>query len=241
MPSIEVLKKMCMCEGIGEILAEGAKGAAEKIGKGAEKFAMHVGGELLPMHDPRFTPGWGGTYVSDPTPARHTRGGTQFIESGMVNPEIFIPWGLKDVPPKIEKYDPAGKGEIHALVAARQYLVETSGTCLFAADALHFPFLDLMKAVTGWDLNDDELMKTGKRIATILHAFNLREGFKPSYFTAPPRAAGDPPLKVGSLKDITVDLEDRKKQYYEAMGFDTNTGKIREDIIEALGLQDIIS
>lgn len=196
---------------------------------------------MLPMHDPRFAPGWGGTYVSDPTPARHTRGGTQFIESGMVDPEIFITWGLKDVPSKIEKYDPAGKGKIHALVAARQYLVEASGACLFAADALHFPFLDIMQAVTGWDLNDEELMKTGKRIATMLHAFNLREGFAPGDFTAPPRVSGNPPLKAGSLKDITLDLEGLKRQYYEAMGFDTNTGEIRKDRIVELGLQDILS
>lgn len=238
---IAVLQKMCMREGIGDILAEGAKGAAEKIGKGAEQFAMQVGGEMLPMHDPRCAPGWGGTYVSDPTPARHTRGGTQFIESGMVDPEIFLTWGLKDVPSKIEKYNPAGKGKIHALVAARQYLVEASGACLFAADALHFPFRDLMKAVTGWDLSDDEMMKTGKRIATMLHAFNMREGFNPSDFSAPPRAIGDPPLKVGSLKDVTIDSKDLQKQYYEAMGFDPATGEIRKEIIEELELQDIIT
>jgi aldehyde:ferredoxin oxidoreductase len=238
---IEVLKKMCTREGIGDLLAEGAQVAAAKIGRGAEKFAMHVGGEMLPMHDPRFAPGWGATYVSDPTPARHTRGGTQFIESGMADPTIFIPWGFKDIPSKVEKYNPAGKGKIHALMVARQYLVETSGTCLFAADALHFPFLDLMKAVTGWDLMDEEVIETGKRIATLLHAFNLREGFKPKDFTIPPRASGNPPLKAGVLKDITLDIEGLQRQYYEAMGFDTQTGEIRKDRIEALGLKDILS
>ena len=238
---IEVLKKMCVREGIGELLADGAKVAAAKIGGKAEKFAMHVGGEMLPMHDPRCVPGWGATYISDPTPARHTRGGTQFIESGMVDPAIFIPWGVKNIPSKMEKYDPAGKGEVHAMISARQYLVEVSGTCLFAADGLIFPFIDLMKAVTGWDLNDEELINTGKRIATILHAFNLREGFKPKDFKMPPRAAGDPPLKMGALKDITIDTEGLKRQYYEAMGFDVKTGAIRKDRIKVLGLQDILS
>jgi aldehyde:ferredoxin oxidoreductase len=227
-------------EGIGDLLADGAKEAAAKIGRGAEKFAMHVGGEMVPMHDPRCAPGWGATYVSDPTPARHTRGGTQFIEGGMVNPEIFIPWGIKDVPSKLEKYNPAGKGEVHAIMSARQYLVETSGTCLFAADGINFPFIDLMKAVTGWDVGGEELIKTGKRIATLLHAFNLREGFKPKEFTIPPRIAGNPPLKAGALKDVTLDLEGLKRQYYEAMGFDPETGVIRKDRIRELGLQDIL-
>lgn len=238
---IEVLKKMAKREGIGDLLADGAKIAASKIGRGAEKFAMHVGGEMVPMHDPRFAPGWGATYVSDPTPARHTRGGTQFLESGMVNPAIFAPWGVKGLPDKLEKYDPTGKGKIHAIISARQYLVEVSGTCLFAADGLNFPFIDLMKAITGWDLTGDELITTGQRIATLLHAFNLREGFKPKEFTMPPRIAGNPPLKVGALKDITLDLEGLKRQYYEAMGFDPETGAIRKDRIEALGLNDILS
>jgi aldehyde:ferredoxin oxidoreductase len=237
---ISLLEKMGRREGIGDLLAEGAKAAATKIGRGAEKFAMHVGGEMVPMHDPRFAPGWGATYVSDPTPARHTRGGTQFIESGMVNPEIFVPWGVKDVPSKMEKYNPAGKGKIHAIMAARQYLVETSGACLFAADGVSFPFLDLMRAVTGWDLTDEEVIQTGKRIATIFHAFNLREGFKPKDFTMAPRVAGDPPLKAGALKGITIDVEDLKRQYYEAMGFDPGTGEIRKDKIKELGLQDIL-
>jgi aldehyde:ferredoxin oxidoreductase len=56
----------------------------------------------------------------------------------------------------------------------------------------------------------------------------------------PPRLSGIPPFKVGLLKDITIDFEGLKKQYYEAMGFDTETGKIRKDRIEALGLKDIL-
>jgi aldehyde:ferredoxin oxidoreductase len=43
------------------------------------------------------------------------------------------------------------------------------------------------------------------------------------------------------LKDVTIDFEGLKRQYYEAMGFDIKTGKIREDRIEALGLKDILS
>jgi aldehyde:ferredoxin oxidoreductase len=90
-------------------------------------------------------------------------------------------------------------------------------------------------------LTVEELIKTGQRISTLLHAFNLREGFKPGEFKMPPRISGNPPLKVGLLKDITIDFEDLKRQYYEAMGFDTKTGAIRKDRIEALGLQDILS
>lgn len=237
---IRLLEKMCRREGIGDLLADGAKAAAEKIGRGAEKYAMHVGGEMVPMHDPRCAPGWGATYVSDPTPARHTRGGTQFLEVGALDPTILSLWGLTDVPAKVEKYDSEGKGRIHAVMVARQYLVETSGCCLFAADGLHYPFIDCLRAVTGWDVGAQELIKTGRRIATLLHAFNLREGFRPSDFRLPPRIAGDPPLEVGALKGIKIDPENLKRQYYEAMGFDYESGEIRPDVLKELGLEEIL-
>jgi aldehyde:ferredoxin oxidoreductase len=234
---IDVLKKMCVREGIGDILAEGAQRAAAEIGKGSERFAMHVGGEMVPMHDPRCTPGWGATYVSDPAPARHVRGGTAFVESGPVNETLYQALGL---PTKVEKYNPEGKGKMHAVLAGWQHLVNSSGMCLFGADALPFSLIDFLKASTGWDLTYDELIKTGQRISTLLHGFNLREGFKPSDFVIPPRVAGHPPLKAGLLKDRTIDIEGLKKQYYEAMGFDVDTGAISKERIHALGLQDVL-
>ena len=234
---IEVLKKMCLREGIGDLLAEGSREAAKRIGRGAEQFSMDVGGELIPMHDPRQVPGIGATYVSDPTPARHTRSGTAFQEEGMANPVTMNILGL---PLQMERYDPTGKGRSHSLVTAWQHLINTTGLCIFAGDGLNFSLLEMMKGVTGWNLDHEELIKTGKRISTLLHAFNLREGFKPADFTMPPRPYGSPPFKAGSLKGITVDVENLKRQYYEAMGFDPATGEIRKDRIEELGLQNII-
>jgi aldehyde:ferredoxin oxidoreductase len=234
---IDMLKKICMREGMGDILAEGAMRASAKIGKGSEQFAMHVGGEMIPMHDPRCAPGWGATYVSDPAPARHVRGGTAFVESGPVNESLYQALGL---PTKVDKYNPEGKGRMHAVLAGWQHLVNTSGMCLFGADAMPFSLIDFLKASTGWDLSYDELINTGQRISTILHAFNLREGFRPSDFAIPPRVAGNPPLKAGLLKGITIDMDNLKRQYYEAMGFDIDTGEIRKERINALGLQDVL-
>lgn len=101
-------------------------------------------------------------------------------------------------------------------------------------------FLGCMNAITGWDLDYEEIVETGKRITTLLHAFNLREGFKPSDFTLPERTRGNPPLQAGGLKGVTVDSERLKQGFYEAMGFDFETGAIDRDRIIALGLDDIL-
>lgn len=77
---IDMTWKLARREGLGDILADGVKVAAEKLGKGAEKFAIHVGGQELPMHDPKLMTGFGAArttaalYHIEPTPARHMQG-----------------------------------------------------------------------------------------------------------------------------------------------------------------------
>jgi len=71
--------KVANREGLGGILADGVKIAAERIGKGAEKFAVHIGGQELGMHDPKApsrTQSWppAARYQMDATPGRHTAG-----------------------------------------------------------------------------------------------------------------------------------------------------------------------
>jgi aldehyde:ferredoxin oxidoreductase len=234
---VTVLEKMIRREGIGDLLAEGAQIAAAKIGRGAEKFAMHVGGEMVAMHDPRESPGWGAAYVADASPARHTRGGTYDVE--MAWPKDPILYGL-GLPRSMEKYNPEGKGKAHALLASFRHLINVSGACMFAVDGLNFPLMEILTSVTGWDLTPEEFIKAGYRIATLQHAFNLREGFKPSDFTMPPRIEGKPPFKVGVFKDLTLDMEELKKRFYEAMGFDYQTGAIKRERIAELGLDDVL-
>ena len=234
---VDLVHKIAKREGIGDLLAEGGKIAAERIGKGAEFMAMHVGGELMPMHDPRQAPGWGATYCSDPGPSKHTRGGTQFAEDGH-GPELICK--MLGIPAELEKYNPEGKGKYHAIMAGWQHLTNTSGACLFAADGLNFRFVDVMKGITGWDLTPENLVETGQRIATMLHAFNLKHGFQPSDYKIPARVCGDPPLTAGKLKDVKIDFEELKRQYYEAMGYDVDTAAIKPETIQKLGLQDIL-
>ena len=67
-------------EGIGDLLADGSKIAARKIGGDAEKFAIHAGGQELGMHDGRNDPGFNVHYSVEPTPGRHTLGSQLYDE-----------------------------------------------------------------------------------------------------------------------------------------------------------------
>ncbi|MBI2863540.1 MAG: aldehyde ferredoxin oxidoreductase family protein [Chloroflexi bacterium] len=68
---IAMLEKLAKREGLGDVLADGVKKAAEKIGKNAGDYAIHIGGQEVPMHDPRTRPNTYPVYQVDATPARH--------------------------------------------------------------------------------------------------------------------------------------------------------------------------
>ena len=50
---------------------------------------------------------------------------------------------------------------------------------------------------------------------------------------------GDPPLKTGPLKDITIDLNTLTGEYCEKMGWDPKTGKPSQKKLEELGLEKV--
>ncbi len=228
---------MCRREGIGDVLADGAKWAAQKIGRGAEELAMHAGGEMLAMHDPRCFPGWGATYISDSTPGRHTRGGTAFAEHGGVNERAYAGMG---VPFKLDPVRPDGQGAVprapRRLAALGEHL--RSLPVRRGQHASGFRGMHERHHRLGPGLRRDRRDRRG--ITTLLHGFNLREGFKPDDFKLPERARGNPPMKAGALKGVTIDSEGLKKQFYEAMGFDCQTGAIDRERIVALGLDDVL-
>jgi aldehyde:ferredoxin oxidoreductase len=72
---VAMTEKMAAREGFGDILADGVKAAAKKIGRGAEKFAVHIGGQELGMHDPKLGHDMVSfaRYQMDATPGRHTQ------------------------------------------------------------------------------------------------------------------------------------------------------------------------
>ena len=82
--------KLINREGLGDILADGVKIAAEKIGKGAENFAVHIGGQELGMHDPKLPAGGrpqAARYQMDATPGRHNSGfGPSGFGRHIINP-----------------------------------------------------------------------------------------------------------------------------------------------------------
>ncbi|UCH50421.1 MAG: aldehyde ferredoxin oxidoreductase family protein [Chloroflexota bacterium] len=227
---VEMTGKLSRREGFGDILADGTKIAAQKIGRGAEKFAMQVEGQEVPMHDPRRTPGWGTSYKVDAAPGRHTSGNENNV---MFIPEMTIPdFNFKEY---------SGRGEAHRAGASWFHITDSSGFCMLGYMCLPARALpEFLTAVTGWRLDMVSLMEVGERIANLRQAFTVREGLVPTSFDVPGRIIGDPPQKEGPLIDRTLDLPIMVSDYYRAMDWDLVTGKPSRKKLEALGLRDVI-
>jgi aldehyde:ferredoxin oxidoreductase len=224
---VEMTEKIAKRDGFGALLADGIKVAYEQLGVGKE-FAVHVNGEEVPAHDPKLTPGLASTYILDATPGRHTQGG-----------ELLAPVELEldDVDP----YAYTGAAENHTKLVNIMHVVNAAGLCMFGY--LSYPaqcIPDQLSAVTGWDFDMDEVYKTGKRIGTIRHAFNLREGHNPLTRNVPGRLVGEPPLKEGNVKNVTVDYKNLNREFLEFYGWNPQTTIPSEAALRELGMEFLI-
>ena len=243
---VVLTEKMAKKEGFGDVLADGVKVAAEKINRGAEKYAIHIHGQEPPMHDPRNTPSFATVYQSDATPGRHLQGSCAHFEMGALEDFEFPHFGIK-IPPVDRgtfKHTYTGKGKWETLFRGHSHLGNTAGACLIAdlGPGMITPVDTIPKflsVITGWEFTPEEMLRIGDRISTIRQAINVREGLTPGDFVMPGRTIGDPPLKEGPIANITIDVDTLVAEYYKAMDWDLETGKPSKKKLLELGLEDV--
>lgn len=225
---ISLIEKIARREGIGSLLADGSKLAAERIGRNAREFAMQIGGQELPMHDQRLYPGLLTVYWADPTPGRHTQGS-----------ETWIPAGLET--PSFDAESQAGRGEVHKLLAHLNHVMDAGGFCIFSYFAIEINnLIESWNAVTGWNTNLQELLVAGERISNLRHAFNLREGINFWNYDVPKRLLGSPPLPAGPTAGVTLDAKLLLGDFLKAAQWDEKTLRPGKEKLAQLGLGQVI-
>jgi aldehyde:ferredoxin oxidoreductase len=234
---VEFMKKIAFREGFGNVLADGVKRAAHRIGGGADKYAIHVKGLELGMHDPRAFEAMSLTYACAPTGGRHMEGETLWVEQNM-----GIPYDEMDLA-GLDRLSTDRKAEAAFKVQNVWTALSASGYCLLAAatgttmyllsDNLHF-----LQAVTGWDMNFDELMKAGERIFNVRRAFSMRHGATVDEDTLPERLLHEP-VKFGPSKGSVARLDEMLPEFYALRGWDPQNGKPTKEKLLELGLDDI--
>ncbi|HEX7602652.1 MAG TPA: aldehyde ferredoxin oxidoreductase family protein [Polyangiaceae bacterium] len=232
--------KMGKAEGCGEWLRHGSASASRHVGKDSERFAIHVHGQEPAYHDTRFSSLMGVTFVSDPTPGRHTAGsaswnqvfGVKFALPSAVDPKaVVVPW-----------HGTEGKGVAQAHFSNAHQAMNGLGLCMFTMLTGGLPWMELTNALTGWSLTEKDLLESGERIQNLRAAFNVREGIKPIDFTPHPRMLGDGDglLSAGPLKGVTVPLAQLKRDYFLAMQWSPESGRLRRARAVELGMAELL-
>jgi len=224
---IAMTQKLADKDGFGAIIGDGVKRAAEKIGRGSEKYAMHIQGQEYPAHDPKFSYQFACGYRMDATPGRHTRSGGNG------------PGGLPK--PNIDPDSWSGRGEAQKIDICFKHCAESTGCCAFVSDS--YPaaavLAEFLTAVTGWNITIQDVLSVGERIANVRQAFNIREGINPLKFQNPNRMIGQPPIQYGPHAGQTIDEATIDREFCEAMQWDVQTTEPSKKRLVELGMEDV--
>jgi aldehyde:ferredoxin oxidoreductase len=229
---MKVLRKIAFRDGFGDLLADGSLAAAKRIGKGTEKYAMHVKGLELPGYDVRALKAHGLGYATAYTGADHCR--------GYAFQEVFgvpIPW-------EVDRFATEDKGKLTIWNQdVRAATLDCAPMCAFLLD-MAVPdtacqnTAALMEGVTGLSFTPEEVMEVGERVNNLARAFNVREGFTRADDTLPERLMTEP-LQEGASKGHVIsreDLDTMLDEYYSLRGWDVETGTPTRAKLTELGL-----
>ncbi|MEM1550410.1 MAG: aldehyde ferredoxin oxidoreductase family protein [Candidatus Bathyarchaeia archaeon] len=226
---IKVVEMMGRRDGLGNILAEGVKRAAELIGKGADKFANHIKGVEMTGYDIRGLKTAAVGYAVSFRGADHNRHGAYALDiAGKVNRFKF------------EK----GRSKLVIEIEDLYMIIDSLIVCKFSRGVYYKGFEDLAKyytLVTGIEMTAEELRRTGERLSNLARLANIREGLS--------RKDDHLPIKVMTtpIPDETVskgsyitqeELDFMLDDYYEHRGW-TRDGIPTLEKIKELGLEDL--
>ncbi len=196
--------------GLGDLLAEGSRRAAERIGGGSAAFAPHVKGLEMPGYEPRSLHAMALGLAVNARGADHNRSGA--YEADLSGDLDRLDGGPAHVAAAIETED-------------RAAVMDSMILCKFLRGVFTDPFAEwaaLLSVVTGWDLTGPELRRTAQRIVLAKRMFNLREGWQPEDDWLPERLLSEPlELASGRVAALTPDrLRLMIDGYYAARGLD---------------------
>jgi len=246
---VEMVKRIGEREGLGWLLGEGVRRAAEQIGGTASEYAIHVKGLEFPMHDPRAAAGFAIQYATGSIGATHSEAqlSSYFIEDYLyVNPEDEQ--RLRDVleefgySARLDRFETQGKGELVAKMQNFGAMLNSLVVCSFMFEYQRVrpsEFIELLNSVTGWNMDYDEFMKTGERICNLTRMFNVRRGISRKDDTLPARILTRKRM-AGTNPEYLPHLGVMLNEYYSYKGW-SEEGIPTAEKLEELGLKNCLT
>lgn len=226
---VALLHKMGKREGIGDLLADGTRPAAERLGKDLSDMLVEVKGVEVPMHDPRAFWSNALNYAVANRGACHMEGVTFTVESGLPFPDLGYTAPM-------DRFIPDGKAELNVKMHDLMALYDGLGICKFYIVVSYGPTVlaEWLSLCTGWKVTPEDLMRIGERIFTAKRAINVERGLTRKDDYLPKRL-----LTVPQRDDIGPvsphGMERMLDEYYRLRGWNAD-GAPTEARLKALGL-----
>lgn len=240
---LRLLEMMAHRQGFGDLLAEGTRRAAQTIGQGAGKYAMHVKGLEIPAQDGRAQKSMGLAHVTSTRGADHLKAFPVIDETGYPDegrrrygeeylPEIVDPLATKHKPMLVKD------GEDFGAVVDSVGLCKSGGTFVLAE--LYWPEVAAaIEAATGMDMPVERLKRIGERIYNLQRCYDVWHGITRADDVLPRRFLEEP-SPSGHARGEVIDLEPMLEEYYALRGWDPATGWPTAEKLRELGLGEAI-
>ncbi|MFW9831244.1 MAG: aldehyde ferredoxin oxidoreductase family protein [Candidatus Thorarchaeota archaeon] len=238
---IKLIHMIAHREGFGDILAEGSYRAAQKIGRGTEKFVMHSKKQEIAGQEPRAQKSMGLATATAARGADHLYAFPVLDEVGF-DEEIGIRYGKQFLPEIGDRLDPKYKGIMVKENEDFCALVESLGVCKYGT--LIPPVLFYEDIVAAFDvtvgvtLTEAQFRLIGERVVNLNRAFNIREGIRRKDDSLPRRLT-QTPAPEGPSKGQVVELDQMLDEYYDQRGWRIEDGLPRKQTFHRLGLDDV--
>ncbi|MDQ7784578.1 MAG: aldehyde ferredoxin oxidoreductase family protein [Desulfomonilaceae bacterium] len=228
---VEAVEKIGRREGIGDLLAEGTKRAAEKLGAGAEYAAIQVKGLELASCGVRASKGEGVSHAVSPRGGDHLRPYASTVDAfGYRDPELGITGDID--------YLEDGNKEWVKPLQELSMATNLLGVCLFASITLAVKastWASLLSAAVGREVSTADLLKGAERAINMERMVNARFGLDRKDDTLPRRVLEEP-APDGRGEGQVVNLEVALDSYYGTMGWDLVSGLPTQAKLAELGL-----
>lgn len=233
---LALIEKIARRDGIGELLSLGVKGAAQRLGQGSDRFAVHVKGLEVPYHDPRAFTSMAVVYATAVRGACHLEGLTYFAEGGAFPSEkigLDRPWN---------PHETDGKAELAKRMQDFMSVFNALGLCKFLIRGRQGPeeIAAWVRNITGWEMDAAELLAAGERIFTLKRLVGFRfQGVSRDDDTLPPRLLLDP-RPTGGAAGVLPDLDPMLSDYYQLRGWGSD-GRVPNETLERVGLGEYVT
>jgi len=229
-PALELLKKIALREGIGDVMAEGSDYVGKKFKIPQDDIATVYGMEI-PYHDLRRMYGMAVSYaLATPRGPCHTSCDAYMVILGLpfsqFGIELNVDWYQDDKP----------MAEFCARIQDYRALYASLILCSFANPPSEM-VLEMVIKATGLNLTMEDFKLLGERIYMIKRMFNLKMGLTPADDRLPKIALN--PVNEGGSAGKTPNFQQLKNAYYEYRQFDKKSGYPSQDKLKELGLNDL--